>query len=87
MQDFALTDTEPRVDRAAKPQNRETVLSADAMQQFDRQNTINALKQCKWKIYGNDGAAHLLGIKPTTLIERMKRMRIRKPSKKASEAH
>ena len=87
MPDLTLTDTEPQVDRAANPQNRETVLSADAMQQFERQNTINALKQCRWKIYGSDGAAHLLGIKPTTLIERMKRMRIRKPSKKASEAH
>ena len=84
MPDLTLTDTEPRVDRAANPQIRETVLSADAMQQFERQNTINALKHCKWKIYGSDGAAHLLGIKPTTLIERMKRMRIRKPSKKAS---
>jgi hypothetical protein len=42
------------------------------------------MKQCNWKIYGDDGAAHLLGIKPTTLIERMKRMRIRKPPKKTS---
>jgi transcriptional regulator with GAF, ATPase, and Fis domain len=73
-----------QIDRTDNPQTREMVLSADAMQQFERQNTINALKQCKWKIYGDDGAAHLLGIKPTTLIERMKRMRIRKPSKKPS---
>ncbi|WP_419655517.1 sigma-54 interaction domain-containing protein [Desulfosarcina variabilis] len=85
MQDFALTDTEPQVDIAANPQIRDSVLSAEAMQQFERQNTVNALRQCKWKIYGNDGAAHLLGIKPTTLIERMKRMRIRKPPKQASQ--
>ena len=84
MADLTIAHTEPRVDRAANSQIRETVLSAEAMQQFERQNTINALKQCKWKIYGNDGAARLLGIKPTTLIERMKRMRIRKPPKKAS---
>jgi PAS domain S-box-containing protein len=80
----SFSNAETQIDRADNPQNRETVLSADAMQQFERQNTINALKQCKWKIYGDDGAAHLLGIKPTTLIERMKRMRIRKPSKKPS---
>ena len=51
------------------------------MKRFERQNTINALRQCKWKIYGDDGAASLLDIKPTTLIERMKRMRIQKPPK------
>lgn len=59
-----------------------TILSAEEMKQFERNNTINAMKQCNWKIYGDDGAADLLGIKPTTLIERMKRMHIRKPRKK-----
>jgi transcriptional regulator with GAF, ATPase, and Fis domain len=56
------------------------VLSADEMKQLDRQNTLAALTRCRWKIYGEDGAAMLLGIKPTTLIERMKRMQIKKPS-------
>ena len=80
--DPTLTDAKPHFDQTASTQNRETILSAEAMQQFDRQNTINALMQCNWKIYGDDGAAGLLGLKPTTLIERMKRMRIRKPPKK-----
>jgi len=31
------------------------------------------------KIYGKDRAANLLGIKPTTLIERMRRLRIKRP--------
>lgn len=62
----------------------EEVLSADEMKRFERQNAINALRRCGWKIYGDDGAAALLGIKPTTLIERMKRMRIQKPSPEAS---
>ncbi|MEJ2641441.1 MAG: sigma 54-interacting transcriptional regulator [Desulfosarcinaceae bacterium] len=56
------------------------VLSADEMKQLDRQNTLAALTRCRWKIYGEDGAAMLLGIKPTTLIERKKRMQIKKPS-------
>ena len=54
----------------------EEVLSAEKMKWFKRHNTINALKRCNWKIYGDDGATRLLDIKPTTLIERMKRMRI-----------
>jgi transcriptional regulator with GAF, ATPase, and Fis domain len=61
-----------------------TILSAEEIKHLERDNTINAMKQCSWKIYGEDGAARLLGIKPTTLIERMKRMHIRKPQKKTS---
>jgi len=37
------------------------------------------LIQSDWKVYGRDGAAHRLGIKPTTLIERMRRLRIKRP--------
>ena len=57
------------------------ILSADDLHELERDNMIRALKHCHWKIYRDDGAAKLLGIKPTTLIERMKRMHIRKPSK------
>jgi transcriptional regulator with GAF, ATPase, and Fis domain len=55
------------------------VMTETDIKQFERQNTINALTQCQWKIYGKKGAAQLLAIKPTTLIERMKRMHIQKP--------
>ena len=55
------------------------VLTENELKQMERQNTINALTACRWKIYGHDGAARMLTINPTTLIERMKRMRIRKP--------
>lgn len=57
------------------------ILSAKDLQALERENMIRALKHCKWKIYNSDGAAELLGIKPTTLIERMKRMDIKKPGK------
>lgn len=41
---------------------------------LQKENTRTALIQCKWKIYGQDGAAALLGIKPTTLSTRIKKM-------------
>jgi transcriptional regulator with GAF, ATPase, and Fis domain len=63
------------------PDTSTSVLTEDELRRFERRNTINALALCGWKIYGHDGAAHRLGIKPTTLIERMKRMRITKPQK------
>lgn len=42
------------------------------------QLTLAALRQCNGKIYGEDGAAHLLGIKPTTLASRLKKWKLDK---------
>jgi len=44
-----------------------------------RQNLLAALIQSDWKIYGKGGAAEFLGIKPTTLIERMRRLGVKRP--------
>ena len=44
-----------------------------------KQNMLAALIRADWKIYGKNGAAQLLGIKPTTLIERMRRLKIKRP--------
>ncbi|WP_321415852.1 helix-turn-helix domain-containing protein [uncultured Desulfobacter sp.] len=57
------------------------ILSVEDLQILERENMIRALRYCNWKIYNTDGAAGLLGIKPTTLIEKMKRMKIKKPRK------
>jgi PAS domain S-box-containing protein len=45
----------------------------------DRENIIAALRLTNGKISGEDGAAELLGIKPTTLASRMKSLGIEKP--------
>lgn len=44
-----------------------------------RKNLLAALNKTDWKIYGRDGAAELLGLKPTTLLSRMKKMRLKRP--------
>lgn len=45
-------------------------------------NIARALRQARGKIYGPDGAAELLGLKPTTLVSRIKEIRgqLPKPS-------
>jgi transcriptional regulator with GAF, ATPase, and Fis domain len=43
-------------------------------------NIEKALSRCKGKIYGPDGAAALLGLKPTTLATRIKKMNIQRLS-------
>jgi PAS domain S-box-containing protein len=46
---------------------------------LDQENILKALKKTGWKVFGNDGAAQLLGAPPTTLISRMKKLNIKKP--------
>ena len=51
------------------------------MQRRERVNLIAVLERAGWKIKGADGAAGLLGLKPTTLLARMKKMGIKRPGK------
>jgi transcriptional regulator with GAF, ATPase, and Fis domain len=55
---------------------RTSVMSREEMKRRDRENILKALKECKGKIYGDDGAAAILGMKPTTLTSRMKKMKL-----------
>ena len=48
------------------------------MQQRDRDNILAVLRKSGWKIKGADGAAELLGVKPTTLLSRMKKMGLKR---------
>jgi formate hydrogenlyase transcriptional activator len=46
--------------------------------EVERQVILNALQRCGGKIYGPDGAAAKLGLKPTTLYGKMRKHRIEK---------
>ena len=54
------------------------VLTFDEIKQLERENILKALKNTKWKIFGADGAAESLGIPPTTLTTRIKRLGLKK---------
>jgi len=54
------------------------VLTEEDMRLREKANLESALQQTDWKIYGTGGAAELLGIKPTTLLSRIKKMGIKK---------
>lgn len=57
----------------AKIGDGETVLNESRMLEVQRENIVRALRACGGKIYGADGAAALLEIKPSTLASRMKK--------------
>ena len=61
--------------RAAEP----APLTEAEMKQRARENSLAALNRCGWKVYGPGGAAEALGVKPTTLMARIRKLGIRKP--------
>jgi transcriptional regulator with GAF, ATPase, and Fis domain len=50
------------------------VLSQNEVDRLERDNIIAALMKTRWKIAGPRGAARLLGVKPSTLASRIKRL-------------
>jgi len=57
------------------------ILTDKRMRELQKGNLIAALKATNWKVSGKDGTAELLGVRPTTLYDRMKTFNIRKPGK------
>jgi formate hydrogenlyase transcriptional activator len=49
------------------------------LEETERQHILRALRQTQWRIAGPRGAAHLLGMKRTTLQARMRKLGIRRP--------
>jgi transcriptional regulator with GAF, ATPase, and Fis domain len=45
----------------------------------ERNHIKDVLKKTSWRVSGKKGAAELLGLKPTTLESRMKKLGIKRP--------
>jgi transcriptional regulator with GAF, ATPase, and Fis domain len=59
-----------------------TFLTEREMREFQKTNLVAALKKADWRVSGPDGAAELLGVKPTTLADRVRTLGIRKPQRR-----
>ena len=55
------------------------VLNEVEMRELQKKNLLAALKRTDWKVSGPGGAAELLGVKPTTLADRIKIFGVKKP--------
>ncbi len=58
--------------------NTEEVITETDCCELRYKSTLDALRRAKGKLYGEGGAAELLGVKPTTLASRLKKMGIDK---------
>ena len=57
------------------------ILTEKEMREYQKQNLIAALRETNWRVSGPDGAAQLLGVKPTTLADRVRALGIRRPGR------
>ncbi len=56
-----------------------TVGKVLSMEEMERKHISQVLEMTGWRVRGREGAAELLGLKPTTLESRMERLKIRRP--------
>jgi transcriptional regulator with GAF, ATPase, and Fis domain len=56
-------------------------LTEDEMKERQRDNLVAALVAADWRISGAGGAAELLGLKPSTLADRMRSLGIKRPAR------
>jgi PAS domain S-box-containing protein len=55
------------------------ILTEKEMREYQKQNLLAALQETNWRVSGPDGAAQLLGVKPTTLADRVRAFGIKRP--------
>ncbi len=79
----AVTIAPPGGSRAAKQEPRRPASQPETpvttLADADRQAILRALETSGWRVSGPAGAARALGVKPTTLHSKMKRLGIRRP--------
>jgi DNA-binding NtrC family response regulator len=81
---FDVPEHDASIDLATSKQTsdegeRVKFLTEAEIRRRECENIFAVLQKTGWKIKGADGAAELLGVKPTTLISRIKRMGLVRP--------
>jgi len=51
-----------------------------SLEEVERSHILQVLEKVRWKIEGRTGAAHVLGLNPSTLRARLRKLGIRKPA-------
>jgi PAS domain S-box-containing protein len=63
----------------ATKSSQSVVMTETELRDLERTNVLNALRVADWRVSGPNGAARLLGIKATTLTDRLKKLGITRP--------
>lgn len=54
--------------------------ATDNLQELERQHILQLLDRTQWRIYGRNGAAAQLGLNPSTLRSRLKKLGLKRPA-------
>jgi transcriptional regulator with GAF, ATPase, and Fis domain len=60
----------PGIEKSEKPEHMMT------LEELEKRHITNVLKTTGWRVRGENGAAEILGLKPTTLDSRIKKLGI-----------
>lgn len=79
--DLSMPDLKPEADETQESEaGGADILTDQDIKELQRANLIKALRQTNWRVSGAGGAAELLGVRPTTLADRMRTYKIKRPS-------
>jgi len=79
--DLSMPGLRPELDEVDSSEAGNEVLTEKEMKEFQKSNLIKALEQTNWRVSGAGGAAELLGLRPTTLADRVRTFKIERPSR------
>ncbi|MCZ6869195.1 MAG: hypothetical protein O7G84_06820 [Gammaproteobacteria bacterium] len=65
---------------AIPDQSRKEPVTGGSLRVVERDYITQVLTRTQWRVRGDSGAAQLLGLKPTTLEARMKKLGISRPA-------
>jgi PAS domain S-box-containing protein len=65
---------------------QQAVRTKEELRELEKDTLLRALEQAKWKVAGEQGAARMLGVPPSTLSSRMKALRIQRPRQDSSQS-
>jgi chemotaxis protein methyltransferase CheR len=70
-----------RLADALRPAAPEPTITAStpSLVELERSHIVRVLEDCSWKIQGDEGAAKILGLRPSTLRSRMSKLGIERP--------
>jgi transcriptional regulator with GAF, ATPase, and Fis domain len=77
--DIALADLPATATSSADSELPDVILTDREWRERERANLMKALQRAQGRIYGEGGAANLLGINPTTLASRLRALKITSP--------
>lgn len=64
------------IDWLSQPGSKSGLGKILTLEEMERQHIVDVLEQTNWRVSGEKGAAKILGLNPTTLEARMKKLGI-----------